>query len=52
MEIITKAKKPRTAFEKLGPRKYGRGRPPKKGMTVHLKELFTVVVKHCCKTYS
>ena len=41
MEIITKAKKSCTAFEKPGPRKPGRGRPPKKGATVHLKELFT-----------
>lgn len=41
MEIVTKAKKSCTAFEKPGPRKPGRGRPPKKGATVHLKELFT-----------
>ena len=40
MEIITKAKKSCTAFEKPGPRKPGRGRPPKKGAAVHLKELF------------
>lgn len=40
MEIITKAKKSCTAFEKPGPRKSGRGRPPKKGAAVHLKELF------------
>lgn len=40
MEIITKAKKSCTAFEKPAPRKPGRGRPPKKGKTIHLKELF------------
>ena len=40
MEIITKAKKSCTAYEKPGPRKPGRGRPPKKGAAVHLKELF------------
>lgn len=41
MEIITKAKKSCTAYEKPGPRKPGRGRPPKKGAAVRLKELFT-----------
>ena len=41
MEIVTKAKKSCTAYEKPGPRKPGRGRPPKKGAVVHLKELFT-----------
>ena len=40
MGIITKAKKSCTAYEKPGPRKPGRGRPPKKGAAVHLKELF------------
>lgn len=40
MEIITKAKKSCTAFEKPGSRKPGKGRPPKKGAAVHLKELF------------
>lgn len=40
MEIITKAKKSCTAFEKPAPRKPGRGRPSKKGAAVHLKELF------------
>ena len=40
MEIITKAKKSCTAFEKPGPRKPERGRPPKKGAAIHLKELF------------
>ena len=40
MEIITKAKKSCTAYEKPGSRKPGRGRPPKKGAAVRLKELF------------
>ena len=40
MEIITKAKKSCTAFQKPDPRRTGRGRPPKKGDAVHLKELF------------
>lgn len=40
MEIVTKAKKSCTAYEKPGPRKPGRGRPPKKGAAIHLKELF------------
>ena len=40
MDILTKAKKSCTAFEKPAPRKSGRGRPPKKGAAVHLKELF------------
>lgn len=40
MEIVTKAKKSCVAFQKPGPRKPGRGRPPKKGAAVHLKELF------------
>lgn len=40
MEIVTKAKRSCTAFQKPGPRKPGRGRPPKKGASVHLKELF------------
>ena len=40
MEIVTKAKKSCVAFEKPSPRKAGRGRPPKKGPAVHLKELF------------
>lgn len=39
MEIITKAKKCCTAYEKPGSRKPGRGRPPKKGAAVRLKEL-------------
>ena len=40
MDIVTKAKKSCTAYQKPGPRKPGRGRPPKKGAAVHLKELF------------
>ena len=40
MEIVTKAKKSCTAYGKPSPRKPGRGRPPKKGAVVHLKELF------------
>lgn len=40
MEIVTKAKKSCTAYEKPGSRKPGRGRPPKKGAAVRLKELF------------
>lgn len=40
LEIVTKAKKSCTAFERPAPRKPGRGRPPKKGAAIHLKELF------------
>ena len=40
LEIVTKAKKSCTAFEKPAPKRPGRGRPPKKGEAVHLKELF------------
>lgn len=40
LEIVTKAKKSCVAFEKPSPKKPGRGRPPKKGASVHLKELF------------
>lgn len=40
MDIVTKAKKSCTAYHKPGPRKTGRGRPPKKGAVVRLKELF------------
>ncbi|MDE7246280.1 MAG: transposase [Lachnospiraceae bacterium] len=40
MEIVTKAKKSCVAYEKPGPRRPGRGRPPKKGAAVHLKGLF------------
>ncbi len=39
MEIVTKAKKSCTAYQKPGPRRPGRGRPPKKGAAVRLKEL-------------
>ena len=40
MEIVTKAKKSAVAYEKPGPRKSRRGRPPRKGAAVHLKEAF------------
>ena len=40
LEIVSKAKKSCTAFEKPVPKKPGRGRPPKKGTSIHLKELF------------
>ena len=40
MEIVTKAKRNCTAFEKPAARKSGRGRPPKKGKAVRLKDLF------------
>ncbi len=40
LEIVTKAKKSCVAYEKPGPKKPGRGRPPKKGASVRLKELF------------
>ena len=40
MEIVTKAKCNCTAFENPSPRKSGRGRPPKKGKAVRLKDLF------------
>lgn len=39
MEVVTKAKRSCTAFEKTGARKPGRGWPRKKGAAVHLKEL-------------
>ena len=42
MEIVTKAKRSCTAYEKPAPRKPMRGRPPKKGETVRLRELFGV----------
>lgn len=42
MEIVTKAKRSCTAYEKPVPKKPGRGRPPKKGRTVHLRELFSL----------
>ena len=40
MEIVTKAKKSAVAYEKPRPRKPGRGRSPKKGAAIHLKEAF------------
>ena len=40
MEIVTKAKCNCTAFEKPALRKPGRGRPPKKGKAIRLKDLF------------
>lgn len=40
LEIVTKAKKNWVAYEKPAPKKPGRGRPPKKGAAIHLKELF------------
>lgn len=46
MEIVTKAKRSCTAFRKPVPKKAGRGRPPKKGATVHLKELFISHTEH------
>jgi cell division protein FtsB len=41
MNIITKAKKSCIAYEKPPEKKPGRGRPPKKGSSVKLKELFS-----------
>ena len=41
MHLVTKAKKSCTAYEPPGARKPGRGRPPKKGGSVKLKELFS-----------
>jgi len=41
LDIVTKAKKPCTAFEKPAPQKPERGRPSKKGGAIHLKELFS-----------
>ena len=40
MEIVTKAKRNCTAFEKPSSRKPGRGRPPRKGKSIRLKDLF------------
>ena len=40
MEIVTKAKRNCTAFEKPAFRKSGRGRPAQKGKAVRLKDLF------------
>lgn len=41
MEIVTKAKKNCTAYEKPAPWSAKRGRPPKKGDAVHLEKLFS-----------
>lgn len=41
MHLVTKAKKSCTAYEQPGERKAGRGRSPKKGKIVKLKELFS-----------
>ena len=40
LEIVTKAKKNCIAYEKPVPKKPGRGRPPKKGDAIRLKEWF------------
>lgn len=49
MEVITKAKKSCTAFEKPCLRKPQRGRPPKKGNAVHLKDLFHSHAERFCQ---
>ena len=41
MEIVSKAKRNCTAYEKPAPRSSKRGRPPKKGDAVHLETLFS-----------
>ncbi|MGW8958588.1 transposase [Paenibacillus sp. NPDC055715] len=41
MHLVTKAKSNAVAYEHPAPKKPGRGRPPKKGKAVKLKELFT-----------
>jgi hypothetical protein len=41
MHLVTKAKKSCMAYEQPPTKKAGRGRPPKKGAAVKLKELFT-----------
>ena len=41
MEIVTKAKKSCVAYEHPPRKKPGRGRPPKKGRSIKLKELFS-----------
>ena len=41
MEIVSKAKRNCTAYEKPAPRSAKRGRSPKKGETVHLEKLFS-----------
>ncbi|WP_245233337.1 transposase [Paenibacillus maysiensis] len=40
MHLVTKAKSNAVAYERPASRKPGRGRPPKKGATIKLKELF------------
>ena len=40
MEIVTKAKSPAVAYESQALGKSRRGRPPRKGAAVHLKEAF------------
>lgn len=40
LDILTKAKANCIAYEKAPKKKPGRGRPPKKGKTIHLRELF------------
>lgn len=40
MEIVMRAKMSFVAYEKPGPRRPGKGRPPKKGAALHLKDLF------------
>lgn len=44
MELVTKAKKSCCAYEKPAARRPGPGRPPKKGKTIKLQELF----ESCC----
>ncbi len=41
LELVTKAKKSCVAYEKPTAKQPGRGRPRKKGATLHLKELFS-----------
>lgn len=41
MHLVTKAKSNAVAYEQPTPKKPGRGRPPKKGKVIKLKELFT-----------
>lgn len=41
MHLVTQAKSNAVAYERPSAKKPGRGRPPKKGQTVKLKELFT-----------
>ena len=41
MHLVTKAKANVVAYERPGAKKPGRGRPPKKGKTIKLKDVFT-----------